>query len=253
MQSVVKLICPGCQRENEAERIYCHDCGEKLDRSASSSRMLPKETMAQKRKRVRKLFDVRRAKILFLISRIAKLLLSAAALAALVQMILPPDLPPPARENSAGISQVDFQLEDALNRHNGVRLQFSEDQVNEHLRYALKTKQSSLNKPFLEFKRAVAQIHENAGAITVERAIFGFPIYTSGSYSVHMNAGKTSVTNLGGKIGRMEINPVLFKYIEGIFSDLWAALDRERKLVGKMQVIELHDKAVSLIAPGPGQ
>ena len=250
---MIKLICPGCQRENEAERIYCHDCGGKLDRSGSSSRLLPKETMSDKRRRVRKLFDVRRAKIRFLILRTAKIVLGAVALAALIQMILPPDLPPPPSAESAGISQVNFELEDALNRHNGARLQFSEDQVNEHLRYALKTKQSSLNKPFLEFKRAVAQIHEDVCAITAERAIFGFSIYTSSSYSVRMNAGKTSVTNKGVKIGRMDIHPALFKYIEGIFSDLWAALDRERKLVSKMQMIELHDKAVSLIAPGPGQ
>jgi hypothetical protein len=249
---VIKLICPGCQRENEAERIYCHDCGEKLDRSASSSRLLPKETMADKRRRVRKLFDVRRAKIRFLILRTAKVVLGALALAALIQMILPPDLPPASAEK-AGISQVNFELEEALNRHDGARLQFSEDQVNEHLRYALKIKQSSLNKPFLEFRRAVAQIHEDVCAITVERAIFGFSIYTGGSYSVRVNAGKVAVTDKGVKIGRMEIHPALFKYIEVIFSDVWAALDRERKLVSKMQVIELHDKAVSLIAPGPGQ
>src|SRR6516225_2034765 len=30
----IQLTCPDCQRENEAERIYCHDCGARLDRSA---------------------------------------------------------------------------------------------------------------------------------------------------------------------------------------------------------------------------
>jgi hypothetical protein len=253
IQFVIKLICPECQRENEADRIYCHDCGSRLDRSAASSRLLPKETMVEKQRRVRKLFDARRAKIRFFIMRTAKLLLGALALAALIQMILPPDVPPPPRENTTGISQVNFDLEDALNRHNGTQLKYSEDQVNEHLRYTLKTKQSALNKPFLEFKRVVAQIREDICAITVERSIFGFSIYTSGSYSVRVNAGKTSVTNKGGTIGRLQIHPAVFKYIEGIFSDLWAALDRERKLVTKMNAVEFHDKAILLIAPGRGQ
>ena len=31
---MIKLVCPECQRQNEPERIYCHDCGARLDRSA---------------------------------------------------------------------------------------------------------------------------------------------------------------------------------------------------------------------------
>jgi hypothetical protein len=250
---IIKLICPECQRENEAERIYCHDCGARLDRSAASSLVLPKETMAQKRKRVRKLFDARRAKIRAWAFRIVKLLLAALLLAAAVQMVLPPDVPPPARENQTGISQINFELESALNRHNGAHLQFTEDQVNEHLRYALKIKKSSLDKPFLEFKRGLVQIREDICAITIERSIFGFSVYTTGNYSVRLNAGKASVANKGGKIGRMQVHPKIFSYIQGIFADIWSALDRERKLIAKMNAIEFHDKAVSLTAPGPGQ
>lgn len=249
---MTKLICPECQHENEAERIYCHDCGVRLDRSAASLRQVPKETAAQKHQRVRQLFNARAAKNRFLILRTSKLLLGAVGLAALIQMILPPDLPSPS-EKSAGFSQINFELENALERHDGARLQYSEDQVNEHLRYALKVKKAALNKPFLEFIRAIAQIREDLCAITVERSIFGLSIYTSGSYSVGLNSGKASVTNKGGQIGRLQIHPAVFQYTGVIFSDVWAALDRERKLVAKMKAIEFHDKAVSLIAPGPGQ
>ena len=30
---MTKLICPECQHENEPERMYCHSCGARLDRS----------------------------------------------------------------------------------------------------------------------------------------------------------------------------------------------------------------------------
>ena len=33
-KQMIKLVCPECQRQNEPERIYCHDCGARLDRSA---------------------------------------------------------------------------------------------------------------------------------------------------------------------------------------------------------------------------
>jgi hypothetical protein len=249
---IIKLICPECQRENEAERIYCHDCGARLDRSAASSRVLPRETMAQKRKRVRRLFDARRAKIRAWVFQTARLLLGALVLASVVQLALPPDVPP-AREKPAGISQISFDLENALNQHNGAHLQFTEDQVNEHLGYALKIKKSSLDKPCLEFKRAVAQISEGICVITVERSIFGFSVYTAVNYSVQLNSGKVSLVSKGGKIGRMQIHPIIFRYVGIIFADVWAALDRERKLVAKMSAVEFHEKAVSLTAPGPGQ
>src|SRR5262249_45349605 len=155
-------------------------------------RVLPRETNAQKRKRVRKLFDARRAKIRAWIFQTARLLLAALVLASVVQIVLPPDVPPP-REKQAGISQIGFDLENAINRHDGTRLQFTEDQVNEHLGYALKIKKSSLDKPCLEFKRAVAQISEDICVITVERSIFGFSVYTSANYSVQPNSGKASV------------------------------------------------------------
>ena len=32
-----RLTCAECKYENEVERVYCHNCGEKLDRS-----LLPK-------------------------------------------------------------------------------------------------------------------------------------------------------------------------------------------------------------------
>ena len=37
------------------------------------------------------------------------------------------------------------------------------------------------------------------------------------------------------------------KYADPIFSDLWTALDRERKAVAKMGVIEFHPQAVVLV------
>src|SRR4030095_10369252 len=37
-----KLTCAQCGYENEPERVYCHNCGTKLERS-----ILPKETVSQ--------------------------------------------------------------------------------------------------------------------------------------------------------------------------------------------------------------
>jgi len=249
---VIKLICPECQHENEAERIYCHDCGARLDRSAVGSRISQKEGIDETRRRMRKLFDPTALKIRLRFFRIAKLILGAVALAALIQMILPPDVPQPTKTGLA-LSQINFDLENAIAHRGPTQLQYSEDQVNNHLQSVLKNKQSTLNKPFLEFRRGLVEFREGVCAFTVERSLFGFPIYTTAAYALRIGEDKPVVSSKGGSIGRLFIHPAIMQFGDILFADVWGALDRERKLVMKMGGIEFHDKTVAFTAPVPIQ
>jgi hypothetical protein len=251
--STVKLICPECQRENEAERVYCHDCGARLDRTSVGARV-HKESLKQTQKRVRNLFDPKALKLRLQFFRLSKFILGACALAAVIQMFLPPDIPPKPESGSLELSQINFDMEGAITRHSPAQLQYTEDQVNNHLQSALKNKQSRLDKPFLPFVRAIAQFSEGKCAITVERSINGgFSVYTTGCYSVRVGDAKPVVTSKGGSIGRLPIHPLLMDSANIIFSDVWGALDREYKLLTKMGGIEFHDKSVVLIAPVAAQ
>ena len=49
------LTCKQCNYENEAERIYCHNCGAKLDRSVVPQEKKMEESPDKQRKRVKKL------------------------------------------------------------------------------------------------------------------------------------------------------------------------------------------------------
>ena len=228
---MIKLICPECQRENEAERIYCHDCGARLDRSAVGSRVAPKETLKQTQKRVRDLFDPRALKLRLRFFRMCKFVLGACLLAAVIQMVLPPDLPESPESGGLELSQINFDMEGAITRHAPPQLQYSEEQVNNHLLSTLKNKKTKLDKPFLSFERAFARFGEGLCSITVERSVSGFPLYTTASYSVRAGDGKPVVANKGGSIGRLPIHPLLMDSIDVIFDDVWSALDREYKLL----------------------
>lgn len=48
--AMTKLVCAECRHENEAERIYCHNCGECLDRSAVSTQKKAQRDLARKKK-----------------------------------------------------------------------------------------------------------------------------------------------------------------------------------------------------------
>src|SRR5256714_11943303 len=134
---MIKLICPECRRENEAERIYCHDCGARLDRTALAEIEPKVEDVKQTQKRLKILLDPQRAKIRHLFFKTSKMILGALETAAIIQMILPPDLPPRPKTGDFP-PQITLDMENALFNHSTTPLQYSEAQVNAYLGCALK-------------------------------------------------------------------------------------------------------------------
>ena len=165
-------------------------------------------------------------------------------------MILPPDVPEPTKTLVLA-SQVRIDMENAMSSPPAAQLQFTEEQVNAYLASALKTKQSVLNKPLLEFKRGIVAFREGACTVTAERSFFGFSLYSSCAYSVSLADGKIAAKDQGGSIGRMPLHPKIMEFADVIFADVWSALDRDVKLVAKFSGIEFHDKSALLtIAAG---
>jgi hypothetical protein len=246
---MIKLICPECRRENEAERIYCHDCGARLDRTALAKAAPKGEDVKETQRRLKSMLDPQRAKMRLLFFKVSKLILGALAAAAVVQMILPPDLPPRAKTGDFP-PQINLDLENAAMNHGAAPMQYTEAQVNAYLGSALKSKQAALSK-LLQFERGFVNFDENLCRVTAERSLFGFSLFTSTSSRVSLQNGTLSAANNGGSIGRLPIHPLLMKYAEPLFfSDLWTALDRERKAVAKMNSIEFHPQAV-VLTPKP--
>ena len=242
---MIKLICPECRRENEPERIYCHDCGARLDRS-SLAKIAPKEEDAKEtQRRLRTMLDPQRAKMRLMFFKISKLVLGAFVAAAVIQMLIPPDAP--ERPKSGEFPpQINLDIENAAMTQNSPPLQYTEAQVNAYLGSALRSKQAALSK-LLQFERAFVSFDENVCRITAQRSWLGFSFYTTTSSRVTLENGTLKASNNGGKIGRLRIHPLLMKYADPIFGDLWAALDRERKAVMKMGAIEFHPQAVVLV------
>lgn len=242
---MIKLICPECRRENEAERIYCHDCGARLDRS-SLAKVAPKgEDAKETQRRLRTMLDPQRAKMRLMFFKISKLVLGAFFAAALIQMLVPPEVP--ERPKSGDFPpQINLDIENAAMNQNSPPLQYTEAQVNAYLGSALRSKQAALSK-MLQFERAFVSFEESVCRITAQRSWFGFSFYTTTSSRVTLENGALKASNIGGKIGRLKIHPLLMKYADPLFGDLWAALDRERKAVGKMNAVEFHPQAVVLV------
>jgi hypothetical protein len=245
---MIKLVCPECRRENEPERIYCHDCGARLDRSALA-KVAPKgEDPKVTQRRLRALLDPQRARIRLMFFKISKLILGACALAVLIQLLLPADVPARVKDPELP-PQIGFDLENAIENHGGAPLSYTEAQVTAYLANTLRSKQAALSK-ILQFERVVANFDESNCRITVERSLFGYSIFTATSQVVTLQDGKLTASNNGGSIGRLRIHPAVMKFADPIFGDVWTALEREKKLVMKMGSIAFHPQTV-VLTPKP--
>jgi zinc-ribbon domain len=241
---MTKLICPECGHENEPERVYCHRCGARLDRSGVASRQ---KEVKDTQRHIRKMLNPQKLAFHRLFFMTCKLAIGACAAAAVIQMILPPDVPSAVKD--AAPRQINFDLENAIYSHRPAQLAYTEEQVNAYLAYTLKSKQSALNKPLLNFKRAIVGFGEGSVTVTAERALFGYSLYTASAYAARAEEGKMIASNKGGSIGRLPFPPVIMQFMDIVFADLWSALQREQKLVAKMGAIEFHEKQVLLSAP----
>jgi hypothetical protein len=249
---MTKLICPDCRSENEIERIYCHDCGSKLDRSRLKKEgKVAEEKPEEIQKRVRRMLGGRPDRFKQAFFKLAKVLLAACAAAALVLLASPPPEVPEKKKNSELPPQINLDLENATLGHHGGQLRYTDQNVNAYLAGALRNKQAALDKPLLHFERVLVKMDEGHCQITAERSLFGYPLYTTGIFEVSLANGKITASNRGGSIGRMQIHPEIMKYGDLVFADLWQALDRERKLVARLAAIEFHPQSVVLTAATP--
>lgn len=243
-ETTTKLICAECRHENEAQRIYCHNCGERLDRSAVAVKKKVDDAAEARRHLQKMLQGPSRTRRNFFAA--SKLLLAAAATAGVLQMFLPPEFPA-AMKTSTPV-QLDIELENAS--YKPAVLNFSQQDVNAYLTYRLAGKKKALNKPLLNFERAAVVLKEGRCIIGWERSLFGYSIYSRASYRVDLSNGKIFAVSDGGWIGQLPIHPALMKYVDIIFADLWKALDRERRLVSKMASVAIHDGSVTITSAG---
>jgi hypothetical protein len=238
------VACSECRRENEIARVYCHDCGARLEKKAIKKTVdKPEDTQ----KRVKQLFDPQRAKVRALFFKFSKLLLAAFASGAITVLALPPDLPPATKGLVTQPPSIGYDMERMLARHEALQVKYTDEQTNLFLASSLKSKKKVLDKPFLEFKRAVATFHEGMASVTMERAIFGYSVFTTIDFAPQSKAGKADVKLIGGHIGRMPVHPKIAQY-NYLFFDLWGALERERKLASRLTSVEFHDGSMVLLS-----
>ena len=92
------LTCKQCGYANEGERVYCHNCGTKLDRTLLPASAEPEETLKKKQKRIRRIVMPDRGFFVGAGKMFVITMLSSMATALVILMLLPPDDVPPMKD-----------------------------------------------------------------------------------------------------------------------------------------------------------
>ncbi len=249
-----RLVCTQCKHENEIERVYCHNCGEKLDRS-----LLPQidevksaEDQSKNARKIKSMMNPNR----FALARSVKtfvLLLIFAALVAVAYLATqaPANVPPMKSDRLADI-EVTEVWSGMMNTRPAVSVALKEFDVNSYLRKTVKGADGALGT---KFERAFAQFEPGVVTVVTQRNAWGLPLYNSVSFKPVLADGKWTADVQKVAIGRLMIPGKLAKLTKldtVVLSPFSKVFEREIKQLDRLATIEPGENVISL-ATKPAQ
>ena len=249
------LLCKGCGYANESQRVYCHNCGVKLDRDLlAAQEQRPAEPSAKRQREVKKIMSPERGSFGKLCKTVFKTLALAALAGALIDAALPPEgfVPGTTKgEEATEAPQIDSILENLSATHDGKRIALREADVNAYLRRERFKKLPSWLTDALPLK-ALVQFEEGTGRLTFQASVAGYPLRAtlSGNLKIDKDA-KLVATCTGGNIGRLPIPAELARYAGWALPTLLDSMKHERQLLGELGSIEIGQHQIILGARKP--
>lgn len=251
MASTATLTCKQCSYVNEAERVYCHNCGSKLDRSVlpKEEDLKKKEKPGQARKRIQRMANPGSNVIKREVGALFKTLAYAAVVAALFLASREPAGVPPAK-SELSMRMVSSELMEAVESPQPRAIAFTEADVNGYLKQAIKSAKGSGLIPGIEYERSFVSFEPGTARIFSQQSLWGFPLYSSVLYRLEVKEGVFTPTLLGGGFGRLAVHPMLMQYADSIFQKLWGALKREHGYMQAMREVRPEKGRIILITRG---
>lgn len=241
-----RLPCTECGYENEPERVYCHNCGAKLDRSllvaskkfkaSKKIKKLPKSALEKKKRPP-------------LLRPLLTSILCGALLAAVVLIALPPENPPTFEsEPLLQLPEIGGSLSTlaALNRQ--VAASFTEQQINAYIKSTIRSKHKGGLSDYVKYLGSAVDLGEGKAKVTLVQTILGYPVYTHMTFQPAGQPGSIKANVLSCGIGRLKLPPVVAPAIHLILNRLWKAADNEIEAMSQLGAIILKDGKATFVS-----
>ncbi len=243
------LACQDCGHANEVERVYCHNCGVKLDRSSLPAAAAPDTGDTRRRPPVNKLAPKSPWHPTKLLSEAFKILIYSCFAGALVQAVRPPpDVPELTEDAVLTAPMIVVDMQDAAAQPKPVRLVYTESQVNGYLKNAIRAKKenkSSLSS-VTKFERIYARLNPGEVHMGVAQSVFGYALHAGIDMEPTFTLLKKDVEVLGGNFGRLHVPGPVMKYLRIVFSRVWTALEQDKKALKEASRLTVEKGAVSV-------
>ena len=245
------LTCSQCSFANEAERVYCHNCGAKLDRSLlPKAEETNKESLEKTRKRVQKMTNPGGPDVMRELKSLLNSVIYGAIVAFIIGIVRAPDDLPSEKPNEAELPRmIGSELAEAAESPQPRVLKFTESEANGYLRTSLKSKGSGFI-PGAQFERAYVRFEPGSVYVGLEQSLFGFPLHSGARYNIGVKDGKFYAENKGGNLGRVAIDPLLMKYAVAAFQPLWKSLKRESDQIQGMEKVLMDKGRIGFLTKG---
>jgi len=247
------LVCKACGYANESQRVYCHNCGIKLNRDILSPPPQEQQAAAEKKHlEVKKIMSPQRGNFGKTLKKLCKTLALAAVVGLLIDAALPPEggiLPGKGAEATEPLP-LDSILENLVVAPAGKRIALREADINAYLR---RERFNQLPSWLTDAVPLTALVHfeDNVATFTLLGNAGGWPLCVT--LSGHLKIDKTAglvATCTGGSIGRIQIPAELAVYAGSAIPLLLDSMKHERELLGQLGSIEIGKQQVVLGARG---
>jgi len=246
------LICDACGYENEPQRIYCHNCGAKLDRNKLPSE---KETKPETIHEIQRRHQRAAAAQSFMkgIGTFVGVVILAVITACVVLLFKPPDDLPavPNQDALLDAPMITVDLQGVVSHPTLVAISYTEEQVNGFLMRGLRSGASSRNKEaMVKLERALAGFEPGQVRVVMTVKVYVVPITVQSWRRVELAGGTLSDEVVGLQFGSLPIHPAAAPVLKNLFGNLWRALDQEKRLVERLESMVFEEKRVVLSGGG---
>ncbi len=244
-ENEIFLLCTECAHKNEPERVYCHNCGVKLDRSKLPK---PEETKnfedpEEAKRRVNQMMNPHRGQSKRDVKILFQIIAFAAVLAAFVLFWLEPDNVPPAKSDTLPDRDAGELWTRAMDAKSAVSIMLTEFEINHHLGRVLKSTESAV--PGIKFDRAFVRCQPGIITITCQRSVVDMPFYSSVSYHPVVKDGTFSPEVIGVRFGRLGIHPMA-KIIGQLALDcVFKAFEKEGKHLSRLADVVVGEGTIT--------